>query len=131
MSRFRSNHFFLSLFSLNHYDKVMNDDEKWEEPLEDNGLTLGPEEILQHEIEKSKSLKVERLQLRDEITQLKAQNKDLKEKNQQLHKRIKTLNNAVSSSGTPQNSPTLQISFWGPFLFAILAILSLLSFLRN
>ena len=97
----------------------MNDDEKWEEPLEDNGLTLGPEETLQHEIEKSKSLKVDRLRLRDEIEQLKAQNKELKEKNQQLHQRIKALNNAVSSSGTPRNSPTLQISFWGPFLFAI------------
>ena len=109
----------------------MKDDEKWEEPLEDNGLTLGPEETLQHEIEKSKSLKVDRLRLRDEIEQLKAQNKELKEKNQELHKRIKTLNNAVSSSGTPRNSPTLQISFWGPFLFAILALLSLLSFLRN
>ena len=109
----------------------MNDDEKWEEPLEDNGLTLGPEETLQHEIEKSKSLKVDRLRLRDEIEQLKAQNKELKEKNQQLHQRIKALNNAVSSSGTPRNSPTLQISFWGPFLFVILVLLSLLSFLRN
>ena len=55
----------------------MYDDEKWEEPLEDNGLTLGPEETLQHEIEKSKSLKVDRLRLRDEIEQLKAQKKDL------------------------------------------------------
>ena len=109
----------------------MNDDEKWEEPLEDNGLTLGPEETLQHEIEKSKSLKVDRLRLRDEIEQLKAQNKELKEKNQQLHQRIKTLNNAVSSPGTPRNSPTLQISFWGPFLLVILVLLSLLSFFRN
>ncbi len=109
----------------------MSDDEKWEEPLEDNGLTLGPEETLQNEIEKSKSLKVDRLRLRDEITQLKAQNKDLKEKNQQLHQRIKALNNDVSSPGTPRNSPILKISFWGPFLFVILALLSLLSFLRN
>tara|TARA_B100001123_G_scaffold154081_1_gene178501 strand:+ start:215 stop:544 length:330 start_codon:yes stop_codon:yes gene_type:complete len=109
----------------------MKDEEKWEEPLEDNGLTLGPEEILQREIEKSKSLKVDRLRLRDEIAQLKAQNKDLKEKNQQLQQRIKALNNDVSSSGTPRNSPILQISFWGPFLFVILVLLGLLSFLRN
>jgi len=109
----------------------MSDDEKWEEPLEDNGLTLGPEETLQNEIEKCKSLKVDRLRLRDEIAQLKAQNKDLKEKNQQLHQRIKALNNDVSSSGIPRNSPTLQISFWGPVLFVILLLLSLLSFLRN
>ena len=109
----------------------MNDDEKWEEPLEDNGLTLGPEESLQHEIEKSKSLKVDRLRLRDEIEQLKTQKKDLKEKNQQLHQRIKGLNNDLSSSGPPRNSPTLNRSFWGPFLFVILVLLSLLSFLRN
>ena len=109
----------------------MNEEEKWEEPLEDNGLTLGPEEILQKEIEKSKSLKVDRLRLRDEIAQLKAQNKDLKEKNQQFHQRIKALNNDVSSSGTPRNSPILQISFWGPFIFLILVLLSLLSLLRN
>ena len=58
----------------------MHDDEKWEEPLEDNGLTLGPEETLQHEIEKSKSLKVDRLRLRDEIEQLKAQKKTWKKR---------------------------------------------------
>ena len=109
----------------------MNDDEKWEEPLEDNGLTLGPEETLQHEIEKSKSLKVDRLRLRDEIAQLKAQKKDLEEKNQQLHQRIKALNNDLFSSGTPRNSTILQISFWGPFLFVILVLLTLLLFLRN
>ena len=35
----------------------MNDDQNWEHPLENEGLTLGPEEALQREIEKSKSLK--------------------------------------------------------------------------
>jgi len=109
----------------------MYDDEKWEEPLEDNGLTLGPEEILQHEIEKSKSLKVDRLRLRDEIEQLKTQKKDLKKKNQQLHQRIKTLNNDLSSLRTPQNSPILKRNFWGLFLFFILVLLTLLLFLRN
>ena len=109
----------------------MNDDEKWEEPLEDNGLTLGPEETLQHEIEKSKSLKVDRLRLRDEIEQLKTQKKDLKKKNQQLHQRIKTLNNDLSSLRASQNSPILKRSFWGLFLFVILVLLTLLAFLRN
>ena len=52
----------------------MNDnEEKWEDPLEENGLTLGPEETLQREIEKSKSLKVDRLRLKDEIEKLKEQ----------------------------------------------------------
>ena len=58
----------------------MDNDEKWEEPLEENGLTLGPEESLQREIEKSKSLKVDRLRLKDEIEQLKAQKEELKER---------------------------------------------------
>ena len=34
----------------------MNDNQKWEDPLENDGITLGPEEALQREIEKSKSL---------------------------------------------------------------------------
>ena len=43
----------------------------------DNGITLGLEEALQREIEKSKSLKVERLKLRDKIEQLREENKSL------------------------------------------------------
>ncbi len=58
----------------------MDDDQKWEDPLENDGLTLGPEEALQREIEKSKSLKVDRLQLKDEIEQIKAQKAELEEK---------------------------------------------------
>ena len=50
----------------------------------ESGLTTGPEEALQREIEKCKLLKVERLQLRDKIKQLK------KEK-QVLIEEIKTL----------------------------------------
>ena len=48
----------------------MNDEDDWEETFDDNGITLGPEEILRREIEKSKNLKVERLQLKDEIEKL-------------------------------------------------------------
>ena len=51
--------------------------ENWEEPLEEDGLTLGPEEALQREIKKSKTLKVDRLRLRDEIEKLKAETTDL------------------------------------------------------
>ena len=76
----------------------MNHEKKWEEPLEEDGLTLGPEECLQREIEKSKSLKVDRLRLKDEIEKLKAQTDDLKEKNRQLHQKIEELNNTTSSS---------------------------------
>jgi hypothetical protein len=69
--------------------------ELWEEPKEEDGLTLGPEETLQREIEKSKTLKVDRLRLRDEIEKLKTEKYDLVEKNQQLIDRLakqKTVN---------------------------------------
>lgn len=68
--------------------------ENWEEPKEEDGLTLGPEEALQREIEKSKILKVDRLRLRDEIEKLKVEKSDLTEKNQQLKGRLTKLGNA-------------------------------------
>lgn len=67
--------------------------EDWEEPKEEDGLTLGPEEALQREIEKSKTLKVDRLRLRDEIEKLKIEKSDLNKKNQQLKERLTKLEN--------------------------------------
>jgi len=67
--------------------------ENWEEPLEEDGLTLGPEEALQREIEKSKALKVDRLRLRDEIEKLKAETTDLTQKNHLLKERLTALGN--------------------------------------
>ena len=80
----------------------MNDDQKWENPLENDGITLGPEEALQREIEKSKSLKVDRLRLKDEIEQLKVQKAEIKDKNSQLQERIKALSEQVTSSRYPE-----------------------------
>ena len=73
--------------------------ENWEEPLEEDGLTLGPEEALQREIEKSKALKVDRLRLRDEIEKLKAETADLTRKNHLLKERLTALGN---SSANPE-----------------------------
>ena len=67
--------------------------EPWEEPKEEDGLTLGPEEALQREIEKSKTLKVDRLRLRDEIEKLKTEKYVLAKKNQQLIDRLAKLKN--------------------------------------
>ena len=100
----------------------MNDDEKWEEPLEENGLTLGPEETLQREIEKSKSLKVDRLRLKDEIEQLKAQKDELKEKNQQLHQRINALKNETRTSSDSTSSKNRELL---PFLIALSIFIAL------
>ncbi|GJL77602.1 MAG: hypothetical protein NPINA01_05910 [Nitrospinaceae bacterium] len=49
-------------------------DEDWKDPYEENGITLGPEEALRREIEKSKTLKVERLKLKDEVEKLRSEN---------------------------------------------------------
>ena len=72
--------------------------ENWEEPLEEDGLTLGPEEALQREIEKSKALKVDRLRLRDEIEKLKAETTDLTRKNHLLKERLTALGNPSANS---------------------------------
>ena len=80
----------------------MNDNQKWEDPLENDGITLGPEEALQREIEKSKSLKVDRLRLKDEIEHLKAQKSEIKDKNSQLQERIKVLSEEVTPSRYPE-----------------------------
>lgn len=108
----------------------MNDnEEKWEEPLEDNGLTLGPEETLQREIEKSKSLKVDRLRLKDEIEKLKEQKENLQEKNRQLHKRV----NALSNEGpnTQPEAPAIKKNELIPFLIALSLFSALLFLFRN
>ena len=80
----------------------MNDDQKWENPLENDGITLGPEEALQREIEKSKSLKVDRLRLKDEIEQLKVQKAEIKDKNSQLQEKIRALSEQVTASQYPE-----------------------------
>ena len=106
-----------------------DDDERWEEPLEDNGLTLGPEETLQREIEKSKSLKVDRLRLKDEIEKLKEQKNNLQEKNRQLHQRVNTL-----SSETPNTQPethAIKKNELIPFLIALSLFSALFFFFRN
>ena len=48
-------------------------DDNWDEDFEPSGLTLGPEKRLEREVAKSKALKVERLQLRDQIARLEEQ----------------------------------------------------------
>ena len=109
---------------------MMNDNkEKWEEPLEDSGLTLGPEETLQREIEKSKYLKVDRLRLKDEIEKLKEQKENLQEKNRQLHKRV----NALSNEGpnTQTETPAIKKNELIPFLIALSLFTALLFLFRN
>ena len=105
------------------------DDEKWEEPPEDNGLTLGPEETLQREIEKSKSLKVDRLRLKDEIEKLKEQKKNLQEKNRKLHRRINALSSETSNSQPETHAKKKNELI--PFLIAVVLFSTLYFIFRN
>lgn len=89
---------------------------EWQEIPEEDGLTLGPEEALSREIQKSKSLKVERLKLRDDIEKLQSKNQKLEQALEQLEqekqalkksmKRVDVLESVLPSSA---QSPPLWI----------------------
>ena len=106
-----------------------DDDERWEVPLEDNGLTLGPEETMRREIEKSKSLKVDRLRLKDEIEKLKEQKNNLQEKNRQLHQRVNALSSEAPNT-QPENH-AIKKNELIPFLIALSLFSALFFFFRN
>ena len=83
----------------------------WEKPYEDNGVTLGPEDALRREIEKTKTLKVEKLQLKDTLEKLKAENDTLSKTNQVLEQKLDSLTDqleANTSSYPIQDSATVQ-----------------------
>ena len=70
-------------------------EDNWKNPYEEDGVTLGPEEALFREIEKTKALKVEKLQLKDAIKKLK--NDTLAKTNQSLEKQLNFLKNYSES----------------------------------
>ena len=61
----------------------MDQENHWQENPE-SGITPGPEEALHQEIQKSKTLKVERLQLHNEVETLRSENLQLREENRNL-----------------------------------------------
>lgn len=111
----------------------MNDEEDWKEPYEEDGITLGPEEVLRREIEKSKNLKVERLQLKDQIEKLQAENTHLARKNQSLEEEINTARSTSNKGPAPiQSQPhSGPYKMWSVFLliFNTCALTILLYFL--
>ena len=74
----------------------MKDD--WENPYEEYGVTLGPEEALLRETEKTKALKVEKLQLKDTIEKLQSKNNALANVNNSLEQKLRSLTEQSSSS---------------------------------
>jgi len=115
----------------------MSNDETWQPPFEDDGITLGPEEALRREIEKSKNLKVERLQMRDALEKLRAENQSLKEENRALKKKAdvleKRLPETAIGSGPARGTPkkTGLPLFLGTLTLAGLALAALLFFLSR
>jgi hypothetical protein len=66
----------------------MTENSEWSEAQE-NEITLGPEEALLREIEKNKSLKIEKLGLKNEIEKLRLENSHLNNENKNLNHKIK------------------------------------------
>ena len=67
-------------------------EDNWENPYEEDGVTLGPEEALLRETEKTKALKVEKLQLKDTIEKLQSENNTLVNVNNSLEQKLTSLN---------------------------------------
>lgn len=84
--------------------------DEWENHIEEDGITLGPEEALRREIEKSKALKVERLQLRNEVEDLRSQVRDLQEKNRVGENGADQKNLSGQVAESPQNQNPIEIS---------------------
>ena len=103
----------------------MADEKPWQEQFEDDGITLGPEEALQREIQKSKSLKVERLKLKDQNEKLQYEVNRLKQENDLL-KKEKTDHQDTAPQTGPNSGPTTkthQTAGWERPVIGILFIL--------
>jgi len=79
--------------------------DEWQDTQEDDGITLGPEEALEREIAKSKALKVERLQLKDQVEQLTAQNRALRDENEAFKKHRQVHSSTREDSPEEANIP--------------------------
>jgi len=73
-------------------------EDHWENPYEEDGVTLGPEEAFLRETEKTKALKVEKLQLKDTIEKLQSKNDTLVNVNNSLEQKLTSLAEQSSSS---------------------------------
>ena len=73
-------------------------EDNWENPYEEDGVTLGPEEALLRETEKTKALKVEKLQLKDTIEKLQSKNDTLANANNSLAQKLTCLTEQSLSS---------------------------------
>ena len=105
----------------------MGDD--WEKPYEEDGVTLGPEEALLRETEKTKALKVEKLQLKDTVEKLQIKNDALANDNHSLEQKLGSLPEQSSRSINLETDQT-RISRWAYLLliFNLTALVILIVF---
>jgi len=81
-------------------------EDNWVNPYEEDGVTLGPEEALRRETEKTKALKVEKLQLKDTIEKLQSKNDTLVNVNNSLEQKLVSLTEQSSRSIHPETDQT-------------------------
>ena len=107
--------------------------DEWQNTPEDDGITLGPEEALEREIAKSKALKVERLQLRDQVERLTTQNRELSDQLESFRQNRDMSSHTpdTRNSGIPQAENRFLPNRWAYFLlvFNLTAIGLLLVYL--
>jgi hypothetical protein len=101
----------------------------WEKPYEEDGVTLGPEEALIRETEKTKALKVEKLKLKDTIEKLQSKNNDLANDNNSLGQKLNSLTEQSSSSIHLETDKTHTLK-WAYLLliFNLTALITLIAF---
>ena len=109
--------------------EVVRMKDEWESPYEDDGVTLGPEEALIRESEKTKGLKVEKLQLKDTIEKLQNENNTLTNDNHSLEQKLRSLTKQSSSSIFLETDQTHALR-WAYFLliFNLTALIILILF---
>ncbi|MGP0629128.1 hypothetical protein ACTRW9_05455 [Nitrospina sp. 32_T5] len=109
--------------------------EDWDDPPESEGITRGPEEALEREIARSKALKVERLQLRDQVDSLQKKVEQLTAENRSLQDALARTGTAIGNSPAPDpevptSPPMVPRSWaWSLLIFNLLALGILLVFL--
>lgn len=103
------------------YPSFMADEKTWQEQFEDDGITLGPEEALQREIQKSKSLKVERLKLKDQNEKLQNMVDHLQQENGVL--REKAGHRDAVPKAVPHSTPATNAPKWQMVVIVTLTLL--------
>ncbi|MEE2987280.1 MAG: hypothetical protein VX667_05785 [Nitrospinota bacterium] len=103
----------------------MQEDSHWDDNFDEDGTTLGPEEALHKEIEKSKSLKIERLQLKGNVEKLNTRIAQLTGENQNLKAKIQELQNRFTPQDIPPKGTEPMISAKWPLLLLIFNLLAL------